>query len=171
MTVLITGGMGVIGSWCTRELVERGFRVVTFDNAPATPQFNAHEIGVVHQEDERPRIFGEVAERDVLAVAPVVGEAQRLAVQDFEESSWAAAMLDVGLAIRARRAEIERPHVGDEMRQLRRDGLGPASLLLHALILRARPAPLLLGFDTRGKGDVGCGAIHRHSPNVKAQAC
>jgi UDP-glucose 4-epimerase len=36
MTVLVTGGMGVIGSWCTRELVERGARVVTYDNAVDT---------------------------------------------------------------------------------------------------------------------------------------
>ena len=36
MTVMITGGMGVIGSWCTRRLVEQGIRVVTFDKAEDT---------------------------------------------------------------------------------------------------------------------------------------
>ncbi len=32
MTVMVTGGMGVIGSWCTRKLVDQGIHVVTYDN-------------------------------------------------------------------------------------------------------------------------------------------
>jgi UDP-glucose 4-epimerase len=32
MTVMVTGGMGVIGSWCIRKLVDQGIHVVAYDN-------------------------------------------------------------------------------------------------------------------------------------------
>jgi len=35
-SVLITGGLGVIGSWVTRNLAEQGVRVVTYDSRPDT---------------------------------------------------------------------------------------------------------------------------------------
>ena len=38
-------------------------------------------VRVVHQEDERLRVLREVAERDVLAVAAEVGEAERVLVE------------------------------------------------------------------------------------------
>jgi hypothetical protein len=47
----------------------------------------------------RLRIFREIALGDVLPVAAVVGEGDRVLVQDFDKTLRAAAMLDVGLAI------------------------------------------------------------------------
>ena len=34
--ILITGGMGVVGSWVTRQLIERGEKIVSYDRFPDT---------------------------------------------------------------------------------------------------------------------------------------
>ena len=84
------------------------------------------------------RVFGQVALRDVLPVAAVIGERQRGLVQNLDEALRPAAMLDVGLAVRAGGREIQAVGLGEERRELLVDLGAPAAILLHMRIGLAR---------------------------------
>ena len=38
--IMVTGGLGVIGCWVVRKLVDQGKEVVTYDNSPDTKLIN-----------------------------------------------------------------------------------------------------------------------------------
>jgi len=61
-------------------------RRIAFDDRRLAPEFHALAVRVVHQEDEGLRVFRQIAERNVLAVAAEVGEAERLLVDDAEKA-------------------------------------------------------------------------------------
>ena len=54
---------------------------------------------VIHHENIRLGILGKIALRDVLPVAGIVGEGERLLVQNPDKTLWAAAVLDIGLTV------------------------------------------------------------------------
>jgi hypothetical protein len=56
---------------------------------------------VIHQEDMSLRILGEIALGDVLPVAAVVGEGQRVVVENPDKTFRPAAVLDIGLTVGA----------------------------------------------------------------------
>ena len=105
---------------------------IPLDHPSRAPDLDPPPLGVVHQEEERPRVLREVAQRDVLAVAAEVGEGERPLVQDLQEAGRAAPVLDVRLALGVRRPEVEHVEAGEERLQLRRDGRLPAGAPLHA---------------------------------------
>ena len=70
---------------------------IAVDHPRVSPQFDAAAGGVVDQEQESAGILRQIAERDVLLVAAVVGEGQRRLVDDLDESFRAAAVLGIGL--------------------------------------------------------------------------
>ena len=76
---------------------------VPLDHAGGAPHLHPPAVGVVHQEEERPGVLGQVAQGDVLPVAAEVGEPERPLVDHLEEARRAAAVLDVGLARRRSR--------------------------------------------------------------------
>jgi hypothetical protein len=119
---------------------------------------------VVHEEDERLRVLGEVPERQVLAVALQVVESERVFIEDLQGAPRAAAVLHIRLAITASGGELERVAFGDESRQLRGDRCAPAALLLKLGVGATRPAPLLYRFDSRGERYVGSGM---HGANLR----
>ena len=92
-------------------------RIVGHDTR-AAPQLDAAALRVVHHEDVGAWIVGEVAGGDVLPVALVVGESQRVLVDDAQEARRAAAMLHVGLALGVGGGEIERTHLAQEAREV-----------------------------------------------------
>ena len=111
------------------ELLQQGR--VPLDHAGGAPHLHPPAVRVVHQEEERLRVLGQVAQRDVLAVAAEVGEAERVLVDHLQEPGRAAAVLDVRLPVGVRGAQVEHVQVGEELGQVRGDGRLPA----------ARPAP------------------------------
>ena len=98
------------------------------------------------------------------AVALEVGKSQRLLVDDAQEAWRAAAMLDVGLAFRVRRRQIEGARLGQKAGQIGRYGGAPAAAVLGLGIVLARAAPGLDGLDGGREGNVagrtGHGGFH-----------
>src|SRR5204863_5808490 len=99
-------------------------------------------------------VVGEVAERDVLAVARVVGERDRMLVEDAQKSARTTAMLDIGLAGGARSREVDAVALGEERSELGGDRGLPAAAAFHPRIRRPRPTPFLFGFHRRRECDV-----------------
>ena len=76
-------------------------RRIVVDHARLAPDLHAAAMRIIHQEICALRFSAEVALGDVLPVAAVVGERQRVLVQHPDETFRAAAMLDIGLAVGA----------------------------------------------------------------------
>jgi hypothetical protein len=110
---------------------------------------------IIHDEDIGLRIFREVALRDVLPVAAVVGEGDGFLVEDFDEPFRAAAMLDVGLAVGIRGREIETVGLGQEGREVFVDLGAPAAALLEVGIPVAGALAGLDRLHRRRKRDIG----------------
>jgi hypothetical protein len=106
-------------------------------------------MGIVHHEDMRLRIFREIALRDVLPVAAVIGEGQRGLVQNFHKTFRAAAMLDIGLAVGAGGCEIEAVGLRQECRQILIDLGAPAATFFDMRVAVARS---LAGLDFLHRG-------------------
>ena len=126
---------------------QQGF--VTLDDLRRTPKLRAALPHVVHDENVGARVLGEIARSDVLPVATIVRESQRLVVERAEKSPRTAAMLDIGLPLGAGRRQIKRTCFSDGSRKIGRNRARPAFALLHAFVLRPRPVTYLLGFDGR----------------------
>ena len=86
-------GLGAIVFW--HQLSDDG-KIV--GHARTAPDLDATLVRIVHEEQERLVILGEVAGRDILAVAGIIGEGERVIVEHANESLGAAAMLSIGLA-------------------------------------------------------------------------
>src|SRR5215831_6410279 len=71
-------------------------------------------------------VFGEIAQRDVLAVPGVVRKTERFLVQHFDEALRAATVLDIGRAGGGHGREERGVELGDERRKLRRHAIGKA---------------------------------------------
>src|SRR6516164_11247930 len=109
---------------------------------------------VVHDEDVRSRIFREIALRDVLPVAGIIGESDRGLVEDLDEALGAAAMLDVGLAVGARGRKKEAVGVGEESSELVVDLGAPAAIFFDMGIGLARSLARLDRLYRRRERDV-----------------
>src|SRR6266849_8344581 len=101
-------------------------------------------MGVVHQEDVGLRVFGEVSLGDVLPVAAVIGERQRVLVQNLDEAFGPAAMLDIGLSISGGGSQEHAVSGSEECGEVLVDLGAPAAVLLDARIGVARS---LAGLD------------------------
>ena len=93
---------------------------IVFDHARATPKFYALTAARIEQEQEGPVVLGEIGERDVLAVASIIGETQRPVVDDFDKSLWTTPVLDIGSAVGRCGCEKGGILFGDEFCELRR---------------------------------------------------
>ncbi len=82
-----------------------------------------------------------------MAVAGEIGETERPVVEHAQDALWAAAMLDVRLAVGAGGGEIEGSLLGDEGGERVVDLDGEPALRLHLGIAGAGAAPLLHGLD------------------------
>src|SRR5262249_28605087 len=133
---------------------------IVLDDAGTAPDLYPPPLGIVHQEEEGAVVAGEVAGGDVLPVAAVVGEGQRLVVEHVDEALRPAAMLDGGLALFADGREIGGIALGDVGRELGRDAVGPRPRLRRLLVAGPRPAAVLNGFDGRREGDVAGDLMH-----------
>ena len=61
------------------------------DHAGGSPKLDAAAAGVVHQKDKGFRVFGKVAQSDVLAIAAEVGEAECVFIDDLQKARRTAA--------------------------------------------------------------------------------
>src|SRR5207237_5427721 len=109
---------------------------------------------IVHHEDMGFWIFREIALREVLPVAAIVGKRDGVLVQDFDKALRPAAMLDVGLAVCGRRRKIEAVGLGQKARKLFVDLVAPAAALFDLGIGLARSLAGLDRLDRRGEGDI-----------------
>ncbi len=97
------------------------------------------------------RVLRQIALRDVLPVAAVVGEGDRVLVEDLHEALRAAAVLDIGWAVGGRRRKIEAVGVGQARREILVDLGAPAAARFLAGIAIARPLAGLDRLDRRVK--------------------
>src|ERR1700722_10092860 len=72
-------------------------------------------MGVVHEEQTDSIILQEIANRDILTVAAVIGKAERPCVQYFDKPCWAAPVLDVGPVGLTHRGHVEAVSYHDEV--------------------------------------------------------
>jgi hypothetical protein len=93
---------------------------------------------VIHHKDIGLGIFRQIALRDVLPVAAVIGECQRVLVEDFDKTFRAAAVLDVGLAVRGAGGEIQAVGFRQARGEVLVDFGAPAAALLDMRIGVAR---------------------------------
>src|SRR5262245_37741334 len=78
--------------------------------------FEAGAARVVHQDQRRAIVAGQIANADVLTIAAIVGESQRLLIHDLEEAARTAPMLDVGPTRLRNRRHVEAVAIGNERR-------------------------------------------------------
>lgn len=104
------GGVGGL----TEEGFERGV-IAELEDAGVADDLEAGLVRVIHEEESHTIVGGEVAGGDVLLVSGEVREGKGAAVEDMEEAGGAAAMLDVGPAVRCDGGEIEAVAGGDEL--------------------------------------------------------
>ena len=119
------GAIAVVEQLCDQ-------RVVVFDDPRAAPHLDALAVGKVEQEQEGAVVAGKIADGDVLAVAAIVGKAERLVVDDLDEALRSAAMLDVGRVLGRHRREKRRVEFGDEGGKIGRHSVGKAGSILLA---------------------------------------
>jgi hypothetical protein len=111
-------------------------------------------VDIIHHEDIGLRILREVSFGDVLPVAAVIRERQRVLVQNLDEALWPAAMLDIGLPIGGCRREIEAVGVRQKRREVFVDLGTPAAVLLGAGVSLARSLAGLDRLHRRGERHV-----------------
>ena len=85
-----------------------------FNHTKGAPEFDATTVAVFHEEDNRPGIFGNVTQRDVVTIATEVRKNQRRLVPDPKESLRAAPLLNVRLALSVRCAKIEHIQISEK---------------------------------------------------------
>lgn len=127
--------------------------MVVLDHACLAPDLHPAAMGIVHHEDVGLGILGEIALRQVLLVAGIVGKSERLLVQHFQKALRTTAVLDIGLAIRRGSGEIEAVGLGEEGLEVFIDLGAPAALLDPAISL-SRTLARLDRLHRGGKGDI-----------------
>jgi len=139
-----------------------GDEIGIVDDRRTPPELHPLARGVVHQKQEGAAVLGEIAGRDQLLVAGVLGKAERDGIDHLDESGRSASVLDVGLAVGACGCEIGRIAGGDEPCKV--DGhLARVSGVFETRREIAHAVFLLRRLDGRREGDVGQGA-HELSP-------
>ena len=129
-------------------------RGIVLDDARLAPDLDALAVRIVDQEQMRLGVVGQIAAGDILPVAGKIGKGDRLVVEHVQEAGRAAAMLDVGLAVGARRRQEHAGLGGDEGSEVRRDGCAPAAALFHRGIAVPRALALLDRLDRRRERDI-----------------
>jgi UDP-glucose 4-epimerase len=91
MTILLTGGLGVIGAWVTRKLVERGYRPVVLENRIDLSLMSDDVVqnivlveGDITNLDGLVRIFGEHKIQRVVHMAVLIPGIQTELLKGFE---------------------------------------------------------------------------------------
>ena len=92
--------------------------------------------------------------RDVLPVAAVIGEGKRVLVENFDKTFRAAAVLDVGLAVRGGGGEKQAVLRCQKRGEVVVDLGAPAAALLDPRIGFARVLAGVYGLDGRSEGHV-----------------
>jgi hypothetical protein len=108
-------------------------------------------------------ILRQIALGDVLPVAAVIGKRDGVLVDDFDKPLRPATVLDIGLAVRGSRREIEAVGLGEEAGEIFVDIGAPAAARLDMGVSLARALAALDRLHRRGEGDVaGIGVSVRH---------
>src|SRR6201995_3007517 len=74
-------------------------RRIVVDDPRLAPHLDATAMRVIHDEDVRLGILREIALRQILPVAAIIGESDRAFVQHLDEALRSATVLDIGLSI------------------------------------------------------------------------
>jgi hypothetical protein len=127
------------------------------DDPRRAPDLHAAAVLVVHQQQADPVVLRQVAMADVLPVPRLLDPADRVVVDRAEEAGRAAAVLDVGLAVGARRGEERGVDPGEEGAQLAGHLGAEAAVRLDPGVGGAGAALGLQALDRGGEGDVAGG--------------
>src|SRR5262245_36174543 len=100
------------------------------------------------------RIVGKVALRDVLPVSRVVGKADRLLIENAQETWRAAAVLDVRLTLGVGGTQEAARLFRDEHCKLIGDARLPGTPLLHGVVGTSRSFTILDRFHGLGESDI-----------------
>ncbi len=138
-------------------------RRIVIDHARLAPDFHAAAMGIIQQEDVGLGVLGEIALADELPVAAVIGECQRALVENPDEAFRAAAMLDIGLAVRGSGCQEHAVLFREERREVGIDLGAPPAILLDARVGIARTLASLNRLHRRGERHVTRIMLHvRH---------
>ena len=129
-------------------------RRIVLDDARLAPDLDPAAMRIIHDEDVRLGVFRQIALRDELPVAAVIGERQRVLVQHFDKALRAAAMLDVGLPVGVGGREIKAVGLRQERREVVVDLGAPAAVFLDMGVAVARSLAGLDRLHRRGEGDI-----------------
>ena len=120
------------------------------DDPRTAEDLQAPPVGIVDQEQRDAVVGHQIADRHVLAVAAVIGEAERAVVEQLEKAGRSAAVLDVGPAGFRNGCHVEAVARRDERAlAFAETVLRRRIWLFEALIRAARALPLLHGLDGR----------------------
>lgn len=100
MTFLVTGGLGVNGSWVTRKLIQRGFRPVVMEMRRDLSIIGAeheHDMDVVIGDCADPALLRDTLQRFgvtcIIHMAAIVGGAQKEPAETFRVNAMGTVML------------------------------------------------------------------------------
>jgi hypothetical protein len=93
------------------------YRII-IDYSAAAPYFKPPSMLEVDQEQEYAIVIGQIADRNVLLVAGVVGESQRAVIENSEEACRPAPVLDMRPAFSAGASDEEAGRRGNECFQI-----------------------------------------------------
>jgi hypothetical protein len=130
---------------CLRRTNNLSDQLAVIDNLGAAPKLEPPAVCVVHQEQKRAVVRGEMANADVLPVARIFGKGEGPLVGHFDEASEAATVLDVRLPLGARRRQIGRVPLADESNDVCGESLRKTSRGGATRIGVARAAACLFG--------------------------
>src|ERR1700733_2057296 len=103
-------------------------------NLRAAQNLQPHLRCIIHQEQRHAVVVPEIADADVLLVAPQIGEAQRLIVDDAQKTLLPAAILDIWPSRLAHRGPIKAVARGDKLLLARPQPVSWIGRLLYALV-------------------------------------
>src|SRR5262245_38618666 len=143
----------------------------------AAPQLETPCRSIVHKEQKRALVLGEIADADVLLVARVIGKGDGVLIEHFQEPNEPSAVLDVGLTVGARSRKINGVSLANESNNLRGKLVRKASRASPTRIRVPRAAARLRGAHGRGEhhfvgrqicsGSGRTAARHRHASGPK----
>src|SRR5260370_29844199 len=94
---------------------------IAFDDARLAPDLDALPVRIIDQEQVRSGIVREIAKRDILPIASEIDKADGPVVKHPQKACWAAAMLDIWLALGVRGGEENARLRFDEAGEIGRD--------------------------------------------------
>lgn len=150
------------------EALDKGRVLGDCDDAGVAEYLQPALVGVVQGDECDPVVTADVSGADVLQVAPKVGPADGVVVDDAQETPWAAAVLDVRPPRFAYGGEVEAVPLGEILALVVGERVDPGSgVALHAFAAVEAVAAILAlhADDGIGERDGAVVLAHRCLPS------